>query len=160
MHDRGLDRLGMAQRQLQRDAATGAGADHHGGALAEGGQQRGGVVGLLGQRGLNPAGRAGAAGVAAAVVGGDGELVGEGGGHPGQLRGVAAGAGDQQHRRAAAAGLGVQDGAVGLHLLDVDEVGGLGHGDASPSIEQQDVALILGGRDCPVKIALQCVERS
>jgi hypothetical protein len=37
-------------------------------------------------------------------------------------------AGDQQHRRATAAGLGVQDGAVGLHLLDVDEGGGLGHG--------------------------------
>jgi hypothetical protein len=29
-----------------------------------------------------------------------------------------------------------------------------------PSIEQHDVAPILGGRDRPVKMALQCVERS
>jgi hypothetical protein len=128
MHDRGLDRLGMAQRQLQGDAAAGAGSDHHGGLLAEGAKQGGGVVGLLGQRGLGPAGGAGAAGVAAPVVDGDTEGVGEGGGHPGQFGGVAAGAGDQQHRRAAAADLGVQDGAVGLDLLDVDEAGGLGHG--------------------------------
>src|SRR6266508_1521370 len=78
------------------------------------------------------ASRAGAAGVAAPVVGGDGEPVGERGGHPGQLCGVAAGAGDQQHRRAAAAGLGVQDRAVGLHTLDVHEVGVLGHGTAPP----------------------------
>jgi hypothetical protein len=118
----------MAERQLQGDAAAGAGADHHGGGLAQGGQQRGGVVGLLGQRGLGPAGGAGAAGVAAPVIGGDTEGVGEGGGHSGQMGGVAAGAGDQQHRRAAAAGLGVQDGAVGLDRLDVDEAGELGHG--------------------------------
>src|SRR6266540_3856881 len=81
---------------------------------------------------LVPTGRAGAAGVAAPVVGGDGEPVGERGGHPGQLCGVAAGAGDQQHRRAAAAGLGVQDRAVGLHPLDVHEVGVLGHWTAPP----------------------------
>jgi hypothetical protein len=37
----------------------------------------------------------------------------------GEPGGVAAGAGDQQHRRAAAAGLGVQDRTVGLDPLGV-----------------------------------------
>jgi hypothetical protein len=119
--DRRPDRVGVAKRHLQRDAATRACADHHGRPVAERGKQPGRVVGLLGDRGRCPARGPRAAGVAAPVIGGDGELIGERGGHPGELGGVAAGAGDQQYRRAVAAGLGVQHSVVGLHPLDVHE---------------------------------------
>jgi hypothetical protein len=153
--DRGPDSIGMAKRHLQRDAATGAGAKQHGGSLVEGGQQRGGVVGLLGDRSLRPAGRAGAAGVAAPVVGGDGEPVSEGVGHPGELGGVAAGTGDQQYGRTAAAGLGVQDGAIGPDPMGVQQGGVLGHGTASSSeqSEQQELRRFRGYSTNPRRLA-------